>query len=54
MILKTTELTGADRVVCALELLARGIIFSLGSDALEVVGIVLETENASINYYDGI
>lgn len=54
MILKTTKLTGAERVVCTLELLARGVVFSLGSDALEVVGVVLMTENANISYWDRI
>lgn len=36
------KLTGAERVVSTLELLARGKILALGGDALEVVGVVLE------------
>ena len=34
--------TGAERVVCTLELLARGVVFTLGGNALEVIGVVLE------------
>ena len=34
--------TGAEGVVGPLELLARGVVLPLGSDALEVVGVVLE------------
>ena len=41
--MKTTRgRTGAQRVVCTLELLARCIVLALGSDALEVVRVVLE------------
>ena len=39
---KGEGLTGAERVVGALELLAGGKVITLGSDAFEVVGIVLE------------
>ena len=34
--------TGAERVVRPLELLAGGVVLTPGSDALEVVGVVLE------------
>ena len=36
-------LTGAERVVSTLEELARRVVVTLSSDALEVVGVVLET-----------
>lgn len=34
--------TGAQGVICTLELLARGEVLALGSNALEVIGVVLE------------
>ena len=39
---KNSRLTRAERVVSTLELLAGGEVLALGSDALEVVGVVLE------------
>jgi hypothetical protein len=34
--------TGAERVICPLELLAWGKVVAFGGNALEVVGVVLE------------
>jgi hypothetical protein len=41
------RLTGAERVVCTLELLARREVLSLGRYTLEVVGVVLEAVEAT-------
>lgn len=40
--MQTEGLTGAERVVGPLELFTRGKVLALGSDALEVVRVVLE------------
>ena len=41
--------TGTKRVVRPLELLARGVVLTLGSNALEVVGVVLEAARGRQN-----
>lgn len=43
--------TGAKRVVGPLELLARGVVLTLGSDALEVIRVVLEAATTHAGYW---